>query len=201
MSRSIELIFDFASPNVYPAHRVLLGMAARHHAELRIVPCLLGGIFKLTNNQSPMAAFAQVKGKLDYEMLETQRFISKHKLQDFNFNPHFPINSLLIMRGLIAAQHIGVADKYRQTVSAAMWEQGEKMDDPSVVERVLTSAGLDSAKLFALAQSPVVKAELVSNTEAAVQRGVFGLPTIFVGQDLFFGKDRLGQVEELLAHT
>ena len=201
MSRSIELLFDFASPNVYLAHRVLLGIAAKSGAELRIVPCLLGGIFKLANNQSPMATYAQVKGKLDYETLETQRFVTKHQLNEFHWNPHFPINTLLIMRGLIAAQHIGVADQYRKTVLAAMWEQGEKMDDPSVVERVLTTAGLDSAKLFALAQSPVVKAELVSNTEAAVQRGVFGLPTIFVGNDMFFGKERLGQVEELLAHT
>lgn len=201
MSRSIQLLFDFASPNVYLAHRVLSDIAARSGAELHIVPCLLGGIFKLANNQSPMAAYAQVKGKLDYETLETQRFIAKHKLHDFHWNPHFPLNTLLIMRGLIAAQHMGVADVYRQTVSAAMWEQAEKMDDPSVLERVLTSAGLDSAKLFALAQSPVVKAELVSNTEAAVQRGVFGLPTIFVGSEMFFGKERLVQVEELLAHT
>lgn len=201
MSRSIELIFDFASPNVYLAHRVLTGIAKRSGAELRITPCLLGGIFKLTNNQSPMAAFSQVKGKLDYETLETQRFIAKHKLHDFKWNPHFPVNTLQIMRGLIAAQHLGVAHQYRQVVSAAMWEQGEKMDDVNVVERVLASAGLDSAKLFALAQSPDVKAELVANTEAAVQRGVFGLPTIFVGQEMFFGKERLGQVEELLAHT
>jgi 2-hydroxychromene-2-carboxylate isomerase len=201
MSRSIELLFDFASPNVYLAHRVLIDIAARRGAELRIVPCLLGGIFKLANNQSPMATYAQVKGKLDYETLETQRFVTKHKLHEFHWNPHFPINTLLIMRGFIAAQHVGVANAYRETISAAMWEHGEKMDDPSVVERVLTSAGLDSAKLLTLAQSPEVKKELVSNTDAAVQRGVFGLPTIFVGKDMFFGKERLGQVEELLAHT
>jgi 2-hydroxychromene-2-carboxylate isomerase len=108
------------------------------------------------------------------------------------------MNTLQLMRGLIAAHQLGVADKYRQTVSAAMWEQGEKMDDPSVVERVLTSAGLDSARLLALAQSPAVKAELASNTEAAVQRGVFGVPSFFVGKELFFGKERLGQVEQQL---
>jgi 2-hydroxychromene-2-carboxylate isomerase len=196
--KNVELIFDFASPNGYFALRVLRRIAERTGANIRIVPCLLGGIFKLAGNQSPMAAFAQVKGKLEYENLETQRFVTKHGLHEFKMNPHFPVNTLTVMRGFIAAQRTGVADSYLDVVSSAMWEHGEKMDDASVIERVLRTNGLDGSGLIALTQTPEVKAELLANTEAAVQRGVFGIPTIFIGTEMFFGKERLGQVEELL---
>jgi 2-hydroxychromene-2-carboxylate isomerase len=116
-------------------------------------------------------------------------------------NPHFPVNTLLIMRGLIAARRMSVGDRYLDAVQAAMWEEGEKMDDPEVVRRVLDAAGLDGQALLEATQDPEVKAELVANTEAAVARGVFGIPTFFVGPksfegEMFFGKDRLGQVEE-----
>jgi 2-hydroxychromene-2-carboxylate isomerase len=198
MSHVIDFIFDFASPNAYLARRALPSIAQRTGASIRIVPCLLGGIFKLTGNQSPMAAFAQVKGKLEYENLETQRFIAKHQLHSFKWNPHFPINSLLIMRGLIAAERSGVAEPYLEAISVAMWEQGEKTDDPAVVQRVLDAAGLDASALLAGTQDPEVKAQLVANTEAAVRRGAFGVPTFFVGDEMFFGKDRLMQLEELL---
>ena len=199
MSKTVEFIFDFGSPNAYLARRVLPGIAARTGATIKLVPCLLGGIFKLTNNQSPVTAYAAVKGKLEYEHLETQRFIDRHSLHEFQFNPHFPVNSLLIMRGLIAAQRLGVAERYLDAVSRAMWETGQKMDDPAVVETVLRDAGLDGSALLALTQTPDVKAELLSNTERAVQRGTFGIPTFFVGDEMFFGKDRLGQAEEYLA--
>ncbi|MET0390448.1 MAG: 2-hydroxychromene-2-carboxylate isomerase [Polyangiales bacterium] len=197
--RTIELVFDFGSPNAYLVHRVLPAIAARSGARIHLLPCLLGGIFKLTGNQSPMAAYAGVKGKLAYEERETQRFIAKHQLTAFKFNPHFPINTLLIMRGLIAAQRLKVADAYVEAVLTAMWEREQKLDDPAVVEQVLTAAGLDAAALIALTQDPGVKAELLANTEAAVARGAFGIPTFFVGDEMFFGKERLGQVEELAA--
>jgi 2-hydroxychromene-2-carboxylate isomerase len=197
-THTIDFIFDFASPNAYLAQRVLRSIAERHGASIRILPCLLGGIFKLSGNQSPMAAFAQVKGKLEYENLETQRFIASHHLDEFKMNPHFPINTLTLMRGLIAAQRSGVAAVYVDVVSRAMWEQGEKMDDPAVVQRVWQAGGLDAAALLAQTQSAEVKAELLANTETAVQRGVFGIPTFFVGSEMFFGKERLAQVEELL---
>jgi 2-hydroxychromene-2-carboxylate isomerase len=166
---------------------------------MRLVPALLGGIFKATNNQSPMAAFGEVKGKLAYEEMETDRFVRRHGLSRFRRNPHFPINTLLIMRGLIAAQRGGGADPYVAAVQAAMWEYGEKMDDPEVVRRVLDAAGLDGEALIAATSDPEVKAQLIANTEAAVARGVFGIPTFFVGEEMFFGKDRLGQVAEALA--
>ena len=192
---TIDFIFDFGSPNAYLAGKVLPAVAERTGATINRIPCLLGGIFKATNNASPMVAFGEVKGKLAYEGLETRRFVAKHGLTAYRPNPHFPVNTLLIMRGVIAARRAGVEDAYVAAVLAAMWEAGEKMDDPEVVVRVLTAAGLDGAALVAATQDPEVKAELVANTEAAVQRGVFGIPTFFVGDEMFFGKDRLDQVE------
>ena len=194
----IDFIFDFGSPNGYLSWKVLPQIAAKHGAQINLVPCLLGGIFKAANNRSPMEAFGEVKGKLAYEGLETQRFVQKHGLTAYRANPHFPVNTLLIMRGLIAARRMGVGDRYLETVLSAMWEKGLKMDDPEVVKATLDEAGLDGAGLLAATQDPEVKAELVANTEAAVARGVFGIPTFFVGKEMFFGKDRLAQVEEAL---
>lgn len=199
---TIDFIFDFGSPNGYLARKALAGVSERTGASVRLIPCLLGGIFKATNNASPMVNFGGVKGKLAYEGLETRRFIEKHGLTAFRSNPHFPVNTLLIMRGLVAARRAGVEDAYLAVVLAAMWEQGEKMDDPEVVLRVLNAGGLDGEALIAATQDPEVKAELVANTEAAVERGVFGIPTFFVGNEMFFGKERLGQVEdEVLKQT
>lgn len=198
MSRTVEFIFDFGSPNAYLSAKVLPALAARAGATIRYVPALLGGIFKATNNQSPMQAFAGVKGKMDYEMLEMKRFILRHKLP-FRMNPHFPVNTLAIMRGYCAAETLGVAPAYFDAVFAAMWEKGQKMDDPAVIAATLTTAGLDAAAIIAAAQTPEVKQRLVESTEAAVARGVFGIPTFFVDGEMWFGKERLGQVEEALA--
>jgi 2-hydroxychromene-2-carboxylate isomerase len=201
MARTIDFVFDFGSPNSYLAWKVLPAIAQRAGAEIRLIPALLGGIFKLTNNQSPMAAFGEVKGKLAYEELETNRFVARHGLTAFRRNPHFPINTLLIMRALVAAPRMGIEAPYVAAVEKAMWEDGEKMDDPAVVERVLDAAGLDGAGLIAATQDPQVKAQLIANTDAAVARGVFGIPTFFVGEEMFFGKDRLDQVEEALGEA
>jgi 2-hydroxychromene-2-carboxylate isomerase len=198
MNKTIDFIFDFGSPNAYLAWGVLPGIAARANAHVNLIPCLLGGLFKLTGNQAPMTAFGNVKGKLEYERLETQRFIAKYGLNDFRFNPHFPINTLLIMRGLLAARRAHVGDVYLDTVLKAMWEGGQKMDDPAVVAAVLGAAGLDAKAILDRAQDPDVKAELAANTGAAAARGAFGIPTFFVGDEMFFGKERLGQVEEQL---
>jgi 2-hydroxychromene-2-carboxylate isomerase len=199
MTRTVDFIFDFGSPNGYLCWKVLPGIAARTGAQVNLIPCLLGGIFKATGNQSPAQAFCHIKGKLAYETLETQRFVARHGLSAYRFNPHFPVNTLLIMRGLVAARRTGVENAYLEAVLSAMWEQGLKMDDPEVVAGALTAAGLDARALLEATQDPEVKAELVANTEAAVARGVFGVPTFFVGDEMFFGKDRLGQVEEELA--
>ena len=198
MDKAIDFIFDFGSPNAYLAWKVLPGIAARSNARVNLIPCLLGGLFKLTGNQAPMAAFGTVKGKLEYERLETKRFIDKHSLRDFRFNPHFPVNTLLIMRGLLAARRAKVGERYLEAVLKAMWEDGQKLDDPAVVAAVLGTAGLDAKALLDGAQDPEIKAELAANTNAAAARGAFGIPTFFVRDEMFFGKERLGQVEEEL---
>lgn len=199
MAKTLEFLFDFGSPNVYLAWKALPPILRRTGASLQVTPILLGGLFKLTDNRSPVEAFAGVKGKLAYENLETQRFVARHGLSAFRMNPHFPVNTLLIQRGLVAAGRAGVAEAYREAVLAAMWEQGLKMDDPAVVAQVLDAAGLDSRVLLEATQDPAVKAELMAATEAAAARGAFGAPTFFVGAEMFFGKDRLGQVEAELA--
>ena len=195
--KTLEFIFDFGSPNAYLAYQVIPGILERTGAILKLSPCLLGGIFKATGNQAPMLAFGGVKGKLAYEMLETQRFVEKHGLTRFRMNPHFPVNTLMIMRGAAAAELGDRLTSYVEAVLPAMWEDGLKMDDPAVVQAVLDKAGLGD--LLPRTQDEAVKAKLMANPQAAVDRGVFGIPTFFVGEEMFFGKERLGQVEEALA--
>ena len=199
MTKALEFIFDFGSPNAYLAMKVLPDLLERTGAELVISPCLLGGIFKATGNRAPMLQYAEVPAKLAYENLEMRRFIESHGLARFRLNPHFPVNTLLVMRGAIVAEDEGVLDDYVDTVNRAMWEQGLKMDDAEVAAAFLSENGFDGPALLARTQEPAIKARLAANTEAAVARSVFGIPTFFVGDRMFFGKDRLGQVEEALA--
>jgi 2-hydroxychromene-2-carboxylate isomerase len=197
--KTVDFIFDFGSPNAYLAWKVLPAIAARHGAQVRLSPCLLGGIFKATGNQAPSAAFGAIKGKMAYEMLEMRRFIAAHGLSAFRMNPHFPVNTLLLMRGQIAAERAGVGQAYLEAMLMGMWEDGLKLDDPEVFVATANAAGLDGPALLAQAGDPEVKGQLAANTEAAVARGVFGIPSFFVGEEMFFGKDRLGQVEAELA--
>ena len=197
--KTIDFIFDFASPNAYFAHPALKGVAERTGARINIIPCLLGGIFKATGNQAPMIAFGGIKGKMDYEMLEIRRFIAAHGLTRFRMNPHFPINSLTAMRGLCAVEPGAEFDTYVEAVLAGFWERRLAMGDAEALASVLTEAGLDADAILARAQTDPVKAILAANTEAAVARGVFGIPTFFVGDEMVFGKERLGQVEAMVA--
>ena len=198
MSSKVEFLFDFASPNAYLSYHVLQEVAARQGAELVLTPVLLGGLFKLTNNQAPMLAFGEVKGKLEYDMLETQRFIEAHGLKKFIFNPHFPINTITLMRGFIAAQAMGVVDQYVEANLSAMWEQGLNMGGPDVAAGVWQAAGLDAAGLAEAIQTQPVKDALLQNTQQAADRGAFGVPTFFVGDEMFFGKERIIQIEQML---
>jgi 2-hydroxychromene-2-carboxylate isomerase len=191
----VEFLFDFGSPNAYLAHKVIPGIEARTGARFAYVPVLLGGVFKATGNRSPMEAFAGIPAKLAYEARERDRFVARHGLTRFAANPHFPVNTLSIMRGAVAAQALGVFEPYVEAVFAAMWEAGQKMDDPAVIARVLTETGLPAADLIAKSQDQAVKAQLAATTAAAVARGVFGSPSFFVGDDLYFGKDKLGEIE------
>ena len=197
----VDFIFDFGSPNAYLAHRVIPSIEARTGVKFRYVPALLGGIFKATGNRSPMEAFGGVKGKLAYEALETRRFVARHGVTKYRPNPHFPVNTLMIMRGAVAAQDLGVFEPYVEACFVAMWEDGRKMDDPAVVAESLAAAALPAERLLELTQDPSVKDRLIAFTNAAVDRGVFGIPTFFVGEEMFFGKDRLQDVEEEIARA
>lgn len=199
MTKTLEVLFDLASPNVYFAWRALPPVLARTGARLAVTPVLLGGIFKLAGNQSPMAAFANVKGKSAYDMLEIRRFIEKHALTAFRWNPAFPMNTLLPMRALIGAERLGAGASAREALLAAMWEQEKNLSDKGVLQSVLDAAGLDGEGVLALTDDPSVKEELAANTAHAVERGAFGLPTFFIGAEMFFGKERLAQIEEMLA--
>jgi 2-hydroxychromene-2-carboxylate isomerase len=196
MSATIEFIFDFGSPNAYLAYRALPPILERTGARVDIKPCLLGGIFKATGNQAPMIAYAPIKGKMEYEMLEVRRFVARHRFEKFRLNPNFPVNTLMLMRGLVAAREAGLGDAYLEMGLKGMWEDGLKLDDKQVLAGAIDAAGLDSASLLAAAESGPIKQKLADNTAAAVGRGVFGVPTFFVGDEMFFGKERLGQVEE-----
>lgn len=198
MTKTLELIFDFGSPNAYLVLKTLSPLLERTGAALIVTPCLLGGIFKATGNKPPMVRYADAPAKLAYERLEMQRFIERHDLTAFRMNPHFPVNTLTIMRGAIVAEDEGVLDDYVEAVNRAMWEEGLKMDDPDVIAAFLSANGFEGPALLARTQEPDIKAKLVANTEHAVARGVFGIPTFFVGDAMFFGKERLDQVEEAL---
>lgn len=198
MVTDVTFYFDFASPNAYLAYRVMPALMERTGATLRIVPCLLGGLFKATGNAAPMVQFANIPAKLSYEWLEIERFIALHGLTKFRMNPHFPVNTLLLMRGAIAAQMEGALDAYVEAGFTAMWEDGLKMGDPDVFVTTFDKAGLDGNALLARTQEQTVKDALATNTQDAVAHGTFGIPTFLVGDQIFFGKDRLGQVEAAL---
>lgn len=190
--------FDFGSPNAYLAHRVIPQVEARTGARFRYVPVLLGGLFKMAGNQSPVMAFANIPNKLAYENLEMRRFIAKHGLGKFTMNPHFPVNTLMLMRGAVAAEVAGVAPAYIEAMFRYMWEKPRKLDDPAVLAATIGEAGLPADRLFELAQSQEVKDRLMANTQQAYDNGAFGIPSFLVGNDLYFGKDRLRDVEEVL---
>jgi 2-hydroxychromene-2-carboxylate isomerase len=196
MSTQVEFHFDFGSPNAYLSHKVIPAIEARTGARFTYVPVLLGGVFKLTNNQAPMVQLKGIKNKGEYQQLEMQRFIRHYGITQFRMNPHFPVNTVQIMRGAVAAGLAGVLMTYVDAVFHDMWEEPRKMDDPEVIRAALDQAGLDGAGLLARTQDQQVKDTLLRNTEASVARGNFGSPTFFVGDEMFFGKDRLRDVEE-----
>lgn len=194
----VEFHFDFGSPNAYLAHIVIPRIEQRTGATFEYVPILLGGIFKLTNNRSPVETFAGVRNKLDYQRLEMARFIRRHRITTFQWNPFFPLNTLTLMRGAIAAQRLGVFEQYVNVVFEAAWSQSKKLDETEVLRGVLSAGGIDADVLLGLTQDADVKQALIANTERSVERGAFGAPTFFVGDEMYFGKDRLDEVEEAI---
>lgn len=198
MAKTAQFMFDFGSPNAYLSHKVIPAIEKRTGAKFQYVPVLLGGIFKATGNQSPVQAFAGIKNKLAYEGLETRRFVAKHGLTQYTQNPFFPVNTLLMMRIAAGCEIDRTLAPYVEAAYHHMWEAPKKMDDPAIVHAALTESGLNADKLLARAQDQDAKDRLLANTNAAVERGAFGSPTFFVGDEIYFGKDRLRDVEEAL---
>ena len=196
-----EFMFDFGSPNAFLSHEAIPAIEQRTGAKFEYVPILLGGIFKATNNKSPAETLAGVKNKPEFQTLETERFVARFHVKPYTWNPFFPVNTLLTMRGAVAAQMDGVFDRYVDAVFKAMWAEPKKMDDPEVAAAALQQAGLDGGRLMARTQESEVKERLLNNTEASVARGTFGSPTFFIGEEIFFGKDRLRDVEDEIARA
>jgi len=198
VSSNPQFLFDFGSPNAFLSHEAIPAIEKRTGVKFEYVPVLLGGIFKATNNKSPAETLAGVKNKREFLALETERFVKRFGVKPYVWNPFFPVNTLNLMRAAVAAQLEGVFEKYVEAAFHHMWVEPKKMDDPEVAAKALASSGLDAAKLLERSQDADVKARLIENTQSAVERGAFGSPTFFVGKEMFFGKEQLREVEELI---
>jgi 2-hydroxychromene-2-carboxylate isomerase len=194
----VEFQFDFGSPNAYLAEKVIPEIERRTGVKFEYVPVLLGGIYKLTNNRAPRDYLAGIKNKPEFNALETRRFIRRHGITTFKDNPFFPINTLQLMRGVVAAQFEGLFERYFRAANHHMWEDPKKMDDPQIARAAFISSNIDFDRLYARSQEPDVKNRLLELTQDAVVRGAFGSPTFFVGEEIFFGKDQLRDVEEAI---
>ena len=192
MPQTIEFLFDVASPNAYLAWSALEAEGAPYDP----VPVLLGGLFKLTNNQTPMTAFSGVKGKLAYEMREIDRYVARYGLTEYKFSSHFPPNTVTAMRAATAARRDGALGALLPGLMRAMWEADRNVSDAEVVAAVAAEAGLDADALMAAAGSQEVKDVLRGETQRAADRGAFGVPTFFVGEEMWFGKERVPAVVE-----
>ena len=195
MTKTVEFFYDFGSPTVYLAATQLPDIAASVGATIDWRPMLLGGVFKSTGNQSPVV----VPAKAAYMNNDLKRFAKRYGVP-FRFNPHFPINTLALMRGAVAYQDDAVASStYRDAIFTAIWVEARNLNEPDVIGQVLSAAGLDPAELMNRIGQQAVKDQLIANTEEAVNRGVFGAPTFFVGEQMFFGQDRLDFVAEAIS--
>jgi 2-hydroxychromene-2-carboxylate isomerase len=194
MARELEFFFDYGSPFSYLADSQLKGLAERTGARVIYRPMLLGGVFKETGNSSPIA----IEAKRKYSNIDLARWAKHYGVAALQ-NAHFPINTIRLMRGAIAAEHLGVFPAYHRAIYDAFWRDGLNLGDAAVVREVLQRAGLDAERIAAASEEPAVKDALRVSTETAVARGAFGAPTFFVGDQMFWGNDRLMFVEQALS--
>ena len=192
----VEFQFDFGSPNAYLAEIALPAIEQRTGVKFEYVPVLLGGVYKATGNLSPAESLRGIKNKPEYNEIETQRFLRRHKITKFKTNPFFPVNTLALMRGAVAAQFEGMFEPYFRAAYNHMWVEPRKMDDPAVFREAFLASRLDIDRIVARSQQDDVKKKLIENTNNAVARGTFGSPTFFIGDEIYFGKDSLRDVEE-----
>jgi 2-hydroxychromene-2-carboxylate isomerase len=194
MSTTLDFYFDFGSPTAYLAYQRIKQLEAQYDLNVNYQPVLLGGLFKATDNASPVTIPAKGVYMMTHDL---PRFAKRYNVP-MNMNPHFPINTLPLMRGAIAAQQLGCFDDYCAAMYDAMWVEELNMGDPEIIQQRIAQAGLDADALIALTQDKAVKDQLIANTDAAVKRGAFGAPTMFIGDEMFFGQDRLDFIEERL---
>ena len=198
MSKTVELILDLGAPNGYLAWYPLKQIVARTGANLQVTPVFLGGMHKLTGNSPPMMRDANVKGKVPYAALEFQRFIDRHELSAFRMHPDLPFNTILLQRILVASSEQEEMQRLVDLFQPAVWERNIDCSDVDVVGSVLEKGGFDAERFLTAVQDPDVKQKLVDNTQSAVDRGAFGIPTLFIGDEMWFGKERLEQIEAYL---
>ena len=194
----VDFIFDVASPNAYFCHKLIPDFKKRTGVEFEYVPCLLGGIMKLSGNQPPFVAFADIPNKNKYQSIEIERFIKQHHLKEFKFNSSFPMNTVQLQRGALAAQELGIFERYLEVILGAMWEKDINLADLDILKSTLSENNIDAESLIGIITSQACKDKLITNTTDAVNRGAFGVPTFFYDDQIFFGKDHLHQLEEYI---
>ena len=194
----VDFIFDVASPNMYFCHKLIPKFKERTGVEFEYIPCLLGGIMKLSGNQPPFVAFAEIPNKNKYQLIEIERFIKQHQLKEFKFNSNFPMNTVQIQRGALAAIELGIFDEYLEIILEAMWEKNLNLADIDTFQSTLSENNIDAGSIMEIITSQDCKDKLIANTTDAVNRGAFGVPTFFFENQIFFGKDHLHQLEEYI---
>ena len=195
---NVDFIFDFASPNAYLCHKAIQNIEQTHDIKFNYVPCLLGGIMKLTNNQPPMVSLAEIPNKMKYEF-ETafNRFMKEHNITKFKMNAHFPVNTIYLIRGAIVAQKHGFFETYLEIVLSGLWEQSLKLDTPEALHELLTKHNCNADLVIEEIAKDETKQELIKNTSEAAEKGAFGIPTFFVEEEMFYGKDTLRELKEM----
>lgn len=195
---NVDFIFDFASPNAYLCHKAIIQLEKKHDIKFNYVPCLLGGLMKLSNNQPPMIAFGEIPNKMKYEFdTAFNRFMREHDITKFKMNEHFPVNTISLIRGAIVAQKNNFFDSYVELVLSGLWEQSLKLDTPEALSDLLIKNNCHADLVIEGIATDEIKAELIANTSEAVEKGAFGIPTFFVNNEMFYGKDTLRELKEM----
>ncbi len=194
----VDFIFDFASPNAYLCHKAIQNLEKTHDIKFKYIPCLLGGIMKLSNNQPPMITLAEIPNKSKYEFdTAFNRFMREHDITKFKMNEHFPVNTISLIRGAIVAQKNNFFDSYVELVLSGLWEQSLKLDTPEALSDLLIKNNCHADLVIEGIATDEIKAELIANTSEAVEKGAFGIPTFFVNNEMFYGKDTLRELKEM----
>ena len=195
---NVDFIFDFASPNAYLCHKAIQNLEKNHDIKFNYVPCLLGWIMKLSNNQPPMVTLAEIPNKMKYEFdTAFNRFMKEHSITKFKMNEYFPVNTISLIRGAIVAQKNDFFDSYVEIILCGLWEQSLKLDSPEALHEILTEHDCHADLVIEGIAKDNIKEELIANTSKATEKGAFGIPTFFVEDEMFYGKDTLRELKEM----